>query len=29
MAHPASDYPQDVTVYLVVNDFGELGKASA
>ena len=27
MAHPASDYPQDVTVYLVVNDFGELGKA--
>jgi len=27
MAHPGSDYPQDVTVYLVVNDFGKLGKA--
>jgi hypothetical protein len=27
MAHPTSDYPQDVTVYLVLNDFGQLGKA--
>jgi hypothetical protein len=27
MAHPTSDYPQDVTVYLVINDFGQFGKA--
>jgi hypothetical protein len=27
MANPGSDYPQDVTVYLVVNDFGKFGKA--
>ena len=25
--HPVPDYQQDVTVYLVVNDFGQLGKA--
>jgi hypothetical protein len=29
MAYPTSDYPQDVTVYLVVNDFGPFGKASS
>jgi hypothetical protein len=27
MAHPTSEYPQDLTVYLVVNDFGKFGKA--
>ena len=27
MANPTSDYPRDVTVYLVVNDFGQFGKA--
>jgi hypothetical protein len=27
MSRPASEYPDDVTVYLVVNDFGSLGRA--
>jgi hypothetical protein len=27
MARPASDYPNDVTVYLVEEDFGRLGRA--
>src|ERR1700681_2647204 len=27
MSRPSSDYPDDVTVYLVVNDFGSLGRA--
>jgi hypothetical protein len=27
MSRAASDYPDDVTVYLVVNDFGSLGRA--
>jgi hypothetical protein len=27
MYRPASDYPDDVTVYLVVNDFGKFGRA--
>jgi hypothetical protein len=27
MNHPVPDYPDDVTVYLVVNDFGKFGKA--
>jgi hypothetical protein len=27
MFRPASDYPDDVTVYLVVNDFGKFGRA--
>ena len=27
MMNPVPDYQQDVTVYLVVNDFGQLGKA--
>ena len=27
MDHPVPDYPDDVTVYLVVNDFGQFGKA--
>jgi hypothetical protein len=27
MPRPASEYPDDVTVYLVVNDFGSLGRA--
>ena len=27
MDRPVSDYPDDVTVYLVVNDFGKFGKA--
>ena len=27
MFHPASDYPDDVTVYLVVNDFGKFARA--
>jgi hypothetical protein len=25
--NPVPDYPQDITVYLVVNDFGQFGKA--
>jgi hypothetical protein len=28
MFRPASDYPDDVTVYLVVNDFGKFGRAA-
>jgi len=27
LMNPVPDYQQDVTVYLVVNDFGQLGKA--
>jgi hypothetical protein len=27
MFRPASDYPDDITVYLAVNDFGSLGRA--
>jgi hypothetical protein len=27
MSRPAFEYPDDVTVYLVVNDFGSLGRA--
>jgi hypothetical protein len=27
MSRPESEYPDDVTVYLVVNDFGSLGRA--
>jgi hypothetical protein len=27
MSRPSSEYPDDVTVYLVVNDFGSLGRA--
>jgi Tfp pilus assembly protein PilF len=27
MGGPVPDYPDDVTVYLVVNDFGKFGKA--
>jgi hypothetical protein len=27
MDRPVPDYPDDVTVYLVVNDFGKFGKA--
>jgi hypothetical protein len=27
MPHPISEYPDDVTVYLVVNDFGKFGRA--
>ena len=27
MSRPASEYPDDVTIYLVVNDFGSLGRA--
>ena len=27
MFHPASDYPDDVTVYLLVSDFEKFGRA--
>jgi hypothetical protein len=27
MFRPASDHPDDVTVYVVVNDFGKFGRA--